>query len=1019
MVNANPSDISSLGSKVESIAPMEYFECDYEKDCTPLYKAIENAIVQEEEDYEHIAVYLETGSWPASTPGLETFNTSNAAPAEVQAKTWVTRFSVKEKKRVEWSQLPLHLAIVGGAPSNIIGGLVKLYPQALRCTDDQHMLPLHLALRHGADDEIVAYLLMQFPDAANAKGKSGRLPVDCALRARDKLRGIIIETFVEKTKSKLQTQHLKEKTELAAAVEDTVAQLDKVKEELAAKTAALNELYSVHTTTASELESLKEQKAKTEEELSTQVNEIAKEKAEMEENAQQKIERLTSEKLTESIELQKKIEAMAAEKLVAENAVQEAKEQEAAARRELDVVEANVAKAGSTDEWNALKSEVDSLQSVRLTRSKSQTKDNIESLKGEIQKTINETKSEAKTLKSELKSLQKTVTKLEKTESAAKSSDEVAKLQSEVEILRAELRERSEASKVKVELAVLKRSMEAELKKTEGKSEKEIAAIESVVAKSGPTELESKSLVELKALKSEIEAISLHLKETELARKTNVDVTALETSLEKAIAEADPKIKGELTVMKPAVENLRKYVANIQSNDDLVAAAKDVETLKDLLHKKVATSKVLLEARNIKKSIDRELALAAGKAQEKELIQMREAVSAITSSGIENKELDDLAKFNGELGIMKKHLRQVEQANKTQQELDALKKTVEEELLRATEKAKQDLIEMKKAVDAVNLEQQESKQVKESLTSEIKRASGKTEQDLLALKEKVDAINLQDLESKNKGEWDSIRSELESLKVDLKQKQQMKLEDTEKELASVKEAIAQINAEQETKTNTKFEELRQEMMALREDLSPPPQPKKAKGGGLMKLIASRFRRAPTRAEAKSAARSATNARPEEEVPTILPPSVSVVSPTVSAASSPRAEGDSDDEGSMPPALQKIQSMEKDQVQEDSKQKEVTLALFQSFSQQAAEEERQAKIDAAAVQAMPSFTRKAAGKMPPSAMRKVRSMDPRIKNVTIDPADIVRSWSKTHVQASGEVELESVAENRGETATDRV
>jgi hypothetical protein len=210
------------------------------------------------------------------------------------------------------------------------------------------------------------------------------------------------------------------------------------------------------------------------------------------------------------------------------------------------------------------------------------------------------------------------------------------------------------------------------------------------------------------------------------------------------------------------------------------------------------------------------------------------------------------------------------------------------------------------------------------------------------------------------------------------------------------------------------------MMALREDLSPPPQPpKKAKGGGLMKLIASRFRRAPARAEAKSAARSVE--RTEEEVPTILPPSVSVASPTASGTSaelSPR-ETDSDDEGSMPPALQKIQSMEKDQVQGDSKQKEVTLALFQSFSQQAAEEERQAKIDAAAVQAMPSFTRKAASKMPPSAMRKVRSMDPRIKNVTIDPAGIVRSWSKTHVQASGEVELESVAENRSETATDRV
>ena len=193
MVKTITSDVSSLGSKVSTDAT-EFFECNYEKDCTPLYKAIENAIVQEEEDYEHIAVFLETGNWPEGMAG------ANAGPsAEIQAKTWVTRFNPKDKTKVEWSQLPLHLAIVGGAPSNIIGALVKLYHQALRCTDDQQMLPLHLALRHGADDEVLAYLLMQFPEAVNAKGKNGRTPVDCALRARDKLRGIVIETFVEKT----------------------------------------------------------------------------------------------------------------------------------------------------------------------------------------------------------------------------------------------------------------------------------------------------------------------------------------------------------------------------------------------------------------------------------------------------------------------------------------------------------------------------------------------------------------------------------------------------------------------------------------------------------------------------------------------------------------------------------------------------------------------------------------------------------------------------------------------------
>lgn len=1032
MAPAPSEDVSTLGSKAHSAAPVEYFESDYETDCTPLYKALENAIVQEEEDFDHISVYLETGNWPANTaPVIDTGTNSSskiAAPsADIQARTWVTRFSStssnKNKKRVEWSQLPLHLAIVGGAPSNIIGNLVKLYPQALRCTDDQQMLPLHLALRHGADDEIVAYLLMQFPEAANAKGKSGRLPVDCALRARDKLRGIIIETFVEKTKSKLQLQHLKEKTELSVAIDEKKIQLEKVTQELASKTLALNELFKVHTTTTNNLELLKGTQTKTQEDLQIQISELAKEKAEVEAMAQQTIEKLASEKLTDAIELQRKIDSLAAEKRVAEEAVVHAKDEESSTRQLLDTVEAGVAKSVTMDDWNELKQEVDTLQAYRLTKSKTQTKDNIESLKGEIQKTIEDSKSEAKEIKSELKTLQKSVTKLEKVESSANSSEEVLKLQSEVETLRAELRERNEASKMKIDIAALKRGLESELKKKEGKTEDEMKSIHDMVSKSGPSKIETKTNAELTALKTELESISLHLKETELARKTNVEALALEVSLDNAIREADPKTERELSAMKPAVENLRKYVSNINSKDELVSAAKDVEVLKDLLRKKLARSKVYNETSSLHESINNELSKVVGKAQEKELIHMRDVLAGMTEVHIENQDSEDLNKFSQELGAMKKHFRQIEQANKTQQELDALKKTVEEELLRSTENAKKDLLEMKKAVDAVNMEQKESKQVKESLAIEIQRASGKSEADLLALKKKVESINLKDLESKNKDEWDSIRSDLEIMKIDLKQKQEAKLEDTEKELASVKAAIAQINVEQEILTNTKFDELRKEMVALRQDLTPPPaSEKKAKNGGLMKLIASRFRRAPTRSEISSVSRVAAT---DGDVATICPPSVTLKQKQVESIQSTLE--DSDDEDGLPPAVQKVLSMEgensKIQTFANSRQKEVTLALFQSFSREAAaEEERQAKVDAAAVSAMPTFN-KAKGpiKMPPSAMRKVRSMDPRIKNVTIDPADIVRSWSKTYVQQSGEVEVESISESeeRSETATTRV
>jgi hypothetical protein len=115
-----------------------------------------------------------------------------------------------QQGKMESIASPMHLAITCGTPASAIGRLFKLYPQALRCTDDQHMLPLHLALSHNSDDEIVAYLLMQVLDTVNAKGKNGRTAIDCALRSKDKLRGKIIENFVEKTKGKRSATAAKE-----------------------------------------------------------------------------------------------------------------------------------------------------------------------------------------------------------------------------------------------------------------------------------------------------------------------------------------------------------------------------------------------------------------------------------------------------------------------------------------------------------------------------------------------------------------------------------------------------------------------------------------------------------------------------------------------------------------------------------------------------------------------------------------------------------------------------------------
>ena len=165
--------------------------CDFELDCIPLFKHIE------QEMFAETINFLSTGYWPGSF-----FADSN--PPQRQARTWVTRFDYNEGKQVRWSQLCLHLAIVVEAPLELVRALVELYPQGVRCTDDQQMLPIHLALKHGSQDTIVAYLLKKFPEAVNVRGGTGvgRLPVDYAVRGPNKVLGNILEAFVEKSRAK-------------------------------------------------------------------------------------------------------------------------------------------------------------------------------------------------------------------------------------------------------------------------------------------------------------------------------------------------------------------------------------------------------------------------------------------------------------------------------------------------------------------------------------------------------------------------------------------------------------------------------------------------------------------------------------------------------------------------------------------------------------------------------------------------------------------------------------------------
>ncbi|KAL3925961.1 MAG: hypothetical protein SGILL_000062 [Bacillariaceae sp.] len=163
-------------------------ECDYDTQCTKLYKMIEEKL------WEEVLYFLDTGKYYDAN-FFTSFLGKEPDHPSVQSRTWVT--ALDETGDVRWCQLPLHAAITFQAPYSVIARLVQIYPKSVRCADDQDMLPLHYAFRFGAEDDVVALLLDRFPQAVGKRAVKDRLPLDMAHYSSKPERGIIIEHYVE------------------------------------------------------------------------------------------------------------------------------------------------------------------------------------------------------------------------------------------------------------------------------------------------------------------------------------------------------------------------------------------------------------------------------------------------------------------------------------------------------------------------------------------------------------------------------------------------------------------------------------------------------------------------------------------------------------------------------------------------------------------------------------------------------------------------------------------------------
>ena len=92
-------------------------------------------------------------------------------------KTWVVTRGQKEDQ-LRFRALPLHAALVFGAPDDLVMKIYSSYPLAARGRDVRGRLPIHLAMEHKASNTIVSLLIEAFPKGIFATDKKDMTPLD-------------------------------------------------------------------------------------------------------------------------------------------------------------------------------------------------------------------------------------------------------------------------------------------------------------------------------------------------------------------------------------------------------------------------------------------------------------------------------------------------------------------------------------------------------------------------------------------------------------------------------------------------------------------------------------------------------------------------------------------------------------------------------------------------------------------------------------------------------------------------
>ena len=137
-------------SKIFTKLKMDELQVDFDRNVTPLYKAISDA------------------QWDKAIEAAQQY--------PEQARTWVVRYHPNSDD-IMWRFLPIHSASAKQPPENVINALISAYRRGAQSSDDQGMLPLHYACGNQASIEVLRLLLLANPEGSSCPDPNGMMPL--------------------------------------------------------------------------------------------------------------------------------------------------------------------------------------------------------------------------------------------------------------------------------------------------------------------------------------------------------------------------------------------------------------------------------------------------------------------------------------------------------------------------------------------------------------------------------------------------------------------------------------------------------------------------------------------------------------------------------------------------------------------------------------------------------------------------------------------------------------------------